>query len=122
MQRTPDNSEVVIVTVGGREFKTALYNDVQRFMPHNDTPDHLAEKMADWDAWLNLPRAKGVVHERVPSGIYDPNSMVMDYYNGVYTQDEILSYETNSGYSVCGLEELSMFSDLEIINPTWDEE
>lgn len=113
----PD-AEIIIVKIGEREFKTALdQNGVQRFMPHDETPPELLEKMKEWDNFVHTapPRT------REPAGIYTPNDLAMDFYNGVYTVDEILSYETHCGYSVCGLADLSYFDDLPIYNPLWEE-
>lgn len=115
----PD-AEIIIVKVGDREFKTALdQNGVQRFMPHDEAPAELVEKLKDWEAYLNSDHSS---HPPVPKGIYTPNDLAMDFYNGVYTVDEMLSYETYSGYSVCGLADLSYFEDMEIVNPLWDRE
>lgn len=114
------DAEIIMVKVGDREFKTALdQNGVQRFMPHNEAPAELVEKLKEWEAYLHSDHS---THPSIPKGIYTPNDLAMDFYNGVYTVDEMLSYETSSGYSVCGLAELSYFEDMEIINPLWDKE
>lgn len=115
----PD-AEIIMVKVGNREFKTALdQNGVQRFMPHDEAPPELVAKLKAWDDYLNMDHS---THPSIPKGIYTPNDLVLDFYNGVYTLDEMLSYQTYSGYSVCGLEELSYFEDMEIINPLWEKE
>ena len=44
------------------------------------------------------------------------------YQRGNFSQDEYLTFYTSFGYSVCGLAELSFFSDLPIDNPVWEQE
>lgn len=114
----PVDTEIIMVRVGERSFKTALDNNgVQRFMPHDECPAELVEKMRDWDEYLS---SKDSRYETIPAGIYTPNDLAIDFYNGVYTVDEMLSYETYSGYSVSGLADLSYFDDMEIDNPLWN--
>lgn len=115
----PD-TEIIMVRVGNREFKTALDDHgVQRFLPHNECPPELVEKMRAWDDYLNSKESR---YEPIPAGIYTPNDLAIDFHRGVYTVDEMLSYETYCGYSVCGLADLSYFDGLEIDNPLWEDE
>lgn len=112
------NKEVIIVAIGEREFETALdHNGVQRFLPHDQTPEGLANLMSDWDNFLEGMK----FGDTIPNGIYTPNDLAIAFHQGEWTVDEILSYQTASGYSVSGLSELSYFDDLEIRNPLWED-
>lgn len=109
--------EIIIVTIGDREFKTALdENDTQRFLPHNEGNPELAALMVGWNEWLNSSEA---TTGRVPNGLYTPNDMILDAARGRWTVDELLSYQTATGYSVAGLADLSTYEEMPISNPLW---
>lgn len=106
--------QIIMVTVEGKAFETALdYNGVQRFLPHGNVNPVLKAKLADFEALKD----QGAVH--FPQGIYTLNDAVIDYYDGVFTADDFLMYHTDSGYSVCGLADLSF--DFDVDNPLWNE-
>lgn len=62
-------------------------------------------------------RVVRLLQESHPS--IDLNVLGIMYRNGAFTQREYLEFNMMLGYSVCGIEELSSFHDLEIENPYW---
>lgn len=67
-----------------------------------------------------LPK-NGFLINMIDRGILDLNKIVLMYNNGQIPFSQLLDFYLNIGYSVCGFSDLSIFADLEIINPVWEE-
>lgn len=108
---------IIIVSVGKRKFRTALDDrGIQRFLPHDRGNPKLKKLMKKWDKYI-----KGNTSGRW-NGDYDPNRMNIDYHNGRWTRDDLLFYETGSGWSVSGFTDISTYQNLPIHNPLWENE
>lgn len=92
-------SKKIPVVIGGVEYESIIdENGVQRF-EGNEVIRYLSD-----------------------TGIIDLNQLYLDYRDGKFSQRDYLEFYISLGYSVTGIAELSMFKDIRIENPKWEED
>ena len=90
----PKKEDVITVKVGGKSYQTVIDDEgTQRFLV-NKLFRHLHGSCR-----------------------IDLNQLVIDYSNGLFTQEEYLHFCMGIGYSVSGLSRLPQFENLEFENP-----
>lgn len=107
---------IIPVRVGSRTFDTVITNGVQRFVSNTVIRSFVDASGEAFNEWLRSGRNNG---EPEP---YSLNTVDVEYHQGKHSVDDLLTLYTSIGYSVSGFMDLSLFDDLEIRNPLWEQD
>jgi len=109
-----NEGDEITVTVGGRKFTTFITDGVQRFKTNTAISAYVDAGGRAFNAWNRS--------DRTTPEPYTLNDLATEYQEGKHTQDDMLTLYTSIGYSVAGFADLSLFHDLDIRNPVWEDE
>jgi hypothetical protein len=105
----------ITVLVDGKPYITTIDDrGVQRFKKNSIVESILDNSTEAFNAWN-----RGGHQGPQP---WNLNTLIMDYYEGKHTTEEMVDFYTGSGYSVAGFAGLGWVQDKMVIrNPVWEE-
>ena len=109
-----NEGDEIIVTVGGRKFTTVITDGVQRYKANTAVEAFVNASGEAYEVWIRTDRS-------TPEP-FSLNTLIMEYFNGKHTLDDMLTLYTSFGYSVSGMMDVSIFSELDVRNPLWEDE
>lgn len=109
-----NTGDITTVVINGRKFITIIDDKgTQRFKGNTAVRAFVDASIVEWEKWLRTDRSQ-------PEP-YSLNDLVMGFYEGKHTLDEIIELYSNIGYSLGGFSDASADWDVTIRNPLWEE-